>query len=135
VVNDVSVRDWQFKAPTMTLGKSFDTHGPTGPWIVTREELRDPHALDLRTWVNGEERQHSNTRELIFDCFEQVATLSTVCTLEPGDVVTTGTPGGVGVARGLWLVPGDVVRIAIEGIGAIENRVIDEPPDTASIPP
>ncbi len=133
VVNDVSVRDWQFKAPTVTLGKSFDTHGPIGPWIVTPEELGDPHTLDLHTWVNGEERQHSNTRELIFDCFEQVATLSTVCTLEPGDVVTTGTPGGVGVARGLWLVPGDVVRIAIEGIGAIENRVIDEPPGTASI--
>jgi 2-keto-4-pentenoate hydratase/2-oxohepta-3-ene-1,7-dioic acid hydratase in catechol pathway len=133
VLNDVSVRDWQFKAPTVTLGKSFDTHGPMGPWIVTPEELADPHVLDLRTWVNGEERQHANTRDLIFDCFEQIATLSTVCTLEPGDVVSTGTPSGVGVARGLWLVPGDVVRVAIAGIGAIENRVIEEPPDTASI--
>jgi 2-keto-4-pentenoate hydratase/2-oxohepta-3-ene-1,7-dioic acid hydratase in catechol pathway len=131
VVNDVTVRDWQFKAPTMTLGKSFDTHGPIGPWIVTPDAVGDPHALDLKTWVNGELRQHSNTRELIFDCFDQVATLSTAFTLEPGDVVTTGTPSGVGVMRQKWLVPGDVVRVEIERIGALENPVIDEPAETA----
>jgi 2-keto-4-pentenoate hydratase/2-oxohepta-3-ene-1,7-dioic acid hydratase in catechol pathway len=130
VVNDVTVRDWQFKAQTMTLGKSFDTHGPIGPWIVTADELGDPHALELRTWVNGELRQHSNTRELIFDCFDQVATLSTAFTLEPGDIVSTGTPSGVGVTQQQWLVPGDVVRVEIAGIGAIENRVIEEPAET-----
>jgi len=133
VVDDVSVRDWQFRAPTMMLGKSFDTHGPVGPWIVTPDEVGDPHALDLRTWVNGELRQHSNTRELIFDCFDQVATLSTAFTLEPGDVVSTGTPAGVGAAAGKFLVPGDVVRIEIEKIGVIENRVIEEPAEAAFI--
>jgi len=134
VVDDVSVRDWQFKAPTMTLGKSFDTHGPIGPWIVTADEVGDPHALTLETWVNGERRQHSNTRELIFDCFDQVATLSTVCTLEPGDIISTGTPGGVGAAQGKFLVAGDVVRITIERVGTIENRVVEEPPSTALLP-
>ncbi len=135
VVNDVSVRDWQFKAPTMTLGKSFDTHGPIGPWIVTADEIGDPHALGLRTWVNGEERQSSNTKQLIFDCFAQVETLSTVCTLEPGDIISTGTPGGVGVAKKppQFLKDGDVVRIEIEGIGWIENRAIPEPDDTPRI--
>jgi 2-keto-4-pentenoate hydratase/2-oxohepta-3-ene-1,7-dioic acid hydratase in catechol pathway len=133
IVNDVTVRDWQRRAPTMTLGKSWDTHGPMGPWIVTPDELGDPHALELRTFVNGELRQHSNTRHLIFDCFAQVETLSTVFTLEPGDVVSTGTPGGVGYAMEprQYLRPGDVVRVEIERIGAIENRVIEEPPDTA----
>jgi 2-keto-4-pentenoate hydratase/2-oxohepta-3-ene-1,7-dioic acid hydratase in catechol pathway len=113
----------------MTLGKSFDTHGPLGPWLVTADELGDPHALELRTLVNGEERQHSNTRQLIFDCFDQVALLSTVFTLEPGDVITTGTPGGVGAAMQpqRFLRPGDVVRIEIDGIGHIENEVIEEP--------
>ena len=135
VVNDVSVRDWQFKAPTMTLGKSFDTHGPIGPWIVTADEIGDPHALGLRTWVNGEERQSSNTKQLIYDCFAQVETLSTVCTLEPGDIISTGTPGGVGVAKKppQFLKEGDVVRIEIEGIGWIENRAIAEPDDTDRI--
>jgi 2-keto-4-pentenoate hydratase/2-oxohepta-3-ene-1,7-dioic acid hydratase in catechol pathway len=133
VVNDVSVRDWQLRTPTMTIGKSFDTHGPMGPWLVTGDELGDPHALELRTWVNGELRQHSNTRELIFDCFAQVEHLSTAFTLEPGDVVTTGTPAGVGGAMRppRFLQAGDVVRIEIERIGSIENPVIDEPPDTA----
>ncbi len=129
VVDDVSVRDWQFKAPTWTLGKSFDTHGPTGPWIVTADEL-DPHGLDLWTWVNGEQRQHSNTREFIFDCWDMVATLSTVFTLEPGVIVSTGTPSGIGGPLKKYLKVGDVVRIEIEGIGVIENRVIDEPDDT-----
>jgi 2-keto-4-pentenoate hydratase/2-oxohepta-3-ene-1,7-dioic acid hydratase in catechol pathway len=135
IVNDVSVRDWQFKAPTMTLGKSFDTHGPIGPWIVTPDEVGDPHAMALQTWVNGEQRQNSNTKQLIYDCFAQIETLSTVCTLEPGDIISTGTPGGVGVAKKppLFLVEGDVVRIEIERIGWIENRVIPEPEDTQRI--
>jgi 2-keto-4-pentenoate hydratase/2-oxohepta-3-ene-1,7-dioic acid hydratase in catechol pathway len=135
VINDVSVRDWQFKAQTMTLGKSFDTHGPMGPWIVTSDELGDPHSLDLRTWVNGELRQESNTKNLVFNCFEQVETLSTVCTLLPGTVIATGTPGGVGVAMKppKFLVEGDVVRIEISGIGEIENKVIAEPADTATV--
>jgi len=129
VVDDVSVRDWQFKAPTMTLGKSFDTHGPIGPWIVTPDEVGDPHTLELQTWVNGELRQHSNTRNLVFDCYAQVETLSTVCTLHPGTIVSTGTPGGVAFAMKppRWLKAGDVVRIAIDRVGAIENRVIEEP--------
>jgi 2-keto-4-pentenoate hydratase/2-oxohepta-3-ene-1,7-dioic acid hydratase in catechol pathway len=133
IVNDVSVRDWQRRAPTMTLGKSFDTHGPTGPWMVTSDEVGDPHALELKTWVNGEVRQHSNTRNLVFDCYAQVETLSTVFTLLPGTIISTGTPGGVAAAMKppRWMVAGDIVKIEIEKIGAIENRVIDEPAETA----
>jgi 2-keto-4-pentenoate hydratase/2-oxohepta-3-ene-1,7-dioic acid hydratase in catechol pathway len=130
IVNDVTVRDWQMKAPTMTLGKSFDTHGPIGPWIVTGDELRDPHALGLRTWVNGELRQDANTASMIFDCFAQIATLTTAFTLEPGDIIATGTPAGVGLMRGTFLVPGDVVRIEIDGIGRLENPVVEEPDST-----
>ena len=128
-VNDVSVRDWQTRTPQWTLGKSFDTHGPFGPWLVTPDEVGDPHALDIRTWVNGELRQHSNTRHLIHDCYALVELLSTVCTLEPGDVVATGTPSGVGMLMDppRLLRAGDVVRVEIERIGAIENRVVDEP--------
>ncbi len=135
VCNDVSTRDWQFRAQTMTLGKSFDTHGPLGPWIVTPDEVGDPHSLGLRTWVNGELRQESNTKHLIYDCFDQVETLSTVCTLEPGDVISTGTPAGVGMAMDprSRLEPGDVVRVEIERIGWIENPVIEEPADTVQI--
>ncbi len=134
IVNDVSVRDWQRRAPTMTLGKSFDTHGPMGPWIVTPDEIGDPHKLDLKTFVNGEQRQHSNTKNLIFDCFAQVETLSTVFTLLPGTIVSTGTPGGVAAAMNppKWLKAGDVVRIEIEKIGSIENKVIAEPANTDS---
>jgi 2-keto-4-pentenoate hydratase/2-oxohepta-3-ene-1,7-dioic acid hydratase in catechol pathway len=132
IVNDVSVRDWQRKSPTMILGKSFDTHAPFGPWIITPDELGDPHKLELRTFVNGEQRQHSNTKNLIFDCYAQVETLSTVFTLLPGTVISTGTPGGVAAAMDppKWLKVGDVVRIEIEGIGQIENKVIAEPTTT-----
>src|SRR5277367_1329605 len=135
VVNDVSVRDWQFKAQTMTLGKSFDTHGPIGPWIVTPDEVGDPHTLELKTFVNGELRQHSNTRHLVFDCYAQVETLSTVCTLLPGTIISTGTPAGVAFAMKppRFLKAGDLVRIEIDRVGAIENRVIDEPADTVVI--
>ncbi len=134
VVNDVSVRDWQLRTPTMTMGKSFDTHCPLGPWITTPDELGDPHALGLRTWVDGDLRQDSNTKELIYDCFDLIEHLSTAFTLEPGDVIATGTPGGVGIAMKppRLLVAGDVVRIEIEGIGQLENPVIEEPADTAT---
>jgi len=130
IVDDVSVRDWQLRTSQWILGKSFDTHGPMGPWLVTGDELGDPHALSVRTLVNGEVRQESNTRHLIFDCYDLVETLSQVFTLEPGDVVATGTPGGVGNAMSppRFLAPGDTVRIEIEGIGAIENPVVQEEP-------
>ena len=135
VVNDVSVRDWQFHTPTMTMGKSFDTHCPTGPWIVTADEVGDPHCLGLRTWVDGELRQDSNTKELIFDCFAIIEYLSTAFTLEPGDLISTGTPAGVGIAMKppRLLVAGDVVRIEVERIGQIENPVISEPDDTVRL--
>jgi 2-keto-4-pentenoate hydratase/2-oxohepta-3-ene-1,7-dioic acid hydratase in catechol pathway len=132
VVDDVTVRDWQLRTPTWTMGKSFDTHGPIGPWIVTTDEIRDPHRLDLRTFVNGELRQESNTKQLIFDCFYLIEHFSTAFTLEPGDVIATGTPGGVGILNKppQLLKAGDVVRVEIEGIGEIENPIIDEPADT-----
>ena len=125
VANDVSARDWQFHTPTFTMGKSFDTHGPIGPWIVTADEIDDPHALDLRAYVNGELRQSSNTREMVSDLWKQIAYLSTAFKLEPGDLIATGTPEGVGVGMDppVFLKPGDVVRCEIDGIGAIENRV------------
>lgn len=135
ICNDVTVRDWQARSATWTLGKSFDTHGPVGPWIVTPGEIGDPHNLNLRTWVNAEQRQSSNTRYLIFDCYYLVEYLSTVMTLEPGDIIATGTCGGVGVRmkpRG-YMKPGDVVRVEIEKIGVLENPVIEEPADTAFI--
>jgi 2-keto-4-pentenoate hydratase/2-oxohepta-3-ene-1,7-dioic acid hydratase in catechol pathway len=134
IVNDVSVREWQWRTPTWTMGKGFDTHGPIGPWIVTPDEIGDPHALRIRTWVNEELRQDSNTRHLIFDCFALVEHFSSAFTLEPGDIVTTGTPKGVGGMSNppRYLVPGDVVRIAIDGIGQIENPVIAEPPGRVS---
>jgi 2-keto-4-pentenoate hydratase/2-oxohepta-3-ene-1,7-dioic acid hydratase in catechol pathway len=131
IVNDVSVRDWQRRTPTMTMGKSFDTHGPMGPWIET--DL-DPHGLRLRTWVDDQLVQDSTTDHLIFDCWQMVEHLTTAFTLEPGDVISTGTPAGVGFARTppLLLRGGMRVRIEVEGIGVLENPVIDEPADTAT---
>lgn len=125
VANDVSARDWQFHSPTFMMGKSFDTHGPIGPWIVTADEVSDPHALDLRCYVNGELRQSNNTGQMIANIWDQIAYLSTAFTLEPGDLIATGTPEGVGVGREppVFLQPGDVVRCEIDGIGVIENRV------------
>ena len=129
VANDVSVRDWQLRVPTMTMGKSWDTHCPFGPWITTTDEVADPHRLDLKTWVNGELRQNANTCDLIFDCDAIIEHLSTAFTLEPGDVIVTGTPSGVALFMNprTWLKDGDVVRIEIAGLGTIDNRVIDEP--------
>jgi 2-keto-4-pentenoate hydratase/2-oxohepta-3-ene-1,7-dioic acid hydratase in catechol pathway len=133
IVDDVSVRDWQIQTPQWSLSKSFDTHGPIGPWIVTPDELGDPHALPIRTFVNGALRQDSNTSQLIFDCFRTVEILSQACTLEPGDVIATGTSSGAAFAiEGQpWLEPGDRVRVEIDGIGAIENEVVEERPQGA----
>lgn len=135
VCNDVSVRDWQMRAQTFTLGKSFDTHAPFGPYLVTSDEVGDPHTLDLKTWVNGELRQNSNTRHLVFDCYEQIETLTAAFTLEPGDLVLTGTPSGVGIGFDpkRFLKAGDVVRIEIAKLGHIENAVVAEPADTDRI--
>jgi 2-keto-4-pentenoate hydratase/2-oxohepta-3-ene-1,7-dioic acid hydratase in catechol pathway len=113
------------------MGKSFDTHGPLGPWLVTGDELSDPHNLRIRTLVNDELRQDGNTREMIYDCFQQVAHLSQAFTLEAGDVIATGTPAGIGAVRqpfpdGLLTV-GDVVRVEIEGIGELRNPIVEEP--------
>jgi 2-keto-4-pentenoate hydratase/2-oxohepta-3-ene-1,7-dioic acid hydratase in catechol pathway len=135
VVNDVSTRDWQAHSPTWTMGKSFDTHGPTGPWVVTADEIGDPHQLDIKTWVNGELRQNSNTRQLLFNCYDLVEYLSTAFTLEPGDIIATGTSGGVGfkMTPPRYIGAGDTVRIEIQRIGVLENSVVAEPDDTAFI--
>jgi 2-keto-4-pentenoate hydratase/2-oxohepta-3-ene-1,7-dioic acid hydratase in catechol pathway len=122
VCNDVSARDWQKRSPTIMLGKSFDSHGPLGPWMVTPDEIEDPHDLAVTCTVNGEIRQSGNTSQMLNNCFEQIAYLSTVCTLEPGDVIATGTPAGTGAAMkppGLLKV-GDIVRCEVEKVGAIE---------------
>ena len=121
--NDATERVWQHRTPQWVLGKSFDTHAPFGPWITTVDEVRDPHALGIRGYVNGELRQNSNTRHLVFDLWDQIAQLSDVMTLEPGDLIFTGTPGGVGAAMSprRFLKAGDRVRVEIEGLGAIEN--------------
>ena len=126
VCNDVTARDWQFRSPTFTLGKSFDTHGPIGPWITTDDEIADPHALTITLELNGEQRQHASTGEMIYDIYDQIAYLSEVMTLEPGDLIATGTPAGVGIAGNRFMKPGDVVRVAVEGLGAIENRFVKE---------
>jgi 2-keto-4-pentenoate hydratase/2-oxohepta-3-ene-1,7-dioic acid hydratase in catechol pathway len=127
VANDVSARDWQRHTPTFTMGKSFDTHGPIGPWIVTADEIPDPQALALRCFVNGEKRQESTTANMIHSVAAQIEYLSTAFTLEPGDLIATGTPEGVGMAKDppLFLKAGDVVRCEIDGIGAIENKVAE----------
>ena len=126
IANDVSVRDWQMRVPTFTIGKSFDTHCPFGPAIVTKDEIPDPHNLNLKTKVNGEVRQQSNTKHLIFNCFELIEHLSTAFTLEPGDLILTGTPSGVGVVDNKFLKADDIVKISISNLGYIENKVINE---------
>ena len=130
--NDVSVRDWQIRVPTFQIGKSFDTHGPMGPWMVTPDEVGNPHDLDITCLVNGEERQKSNTKHLIFDCYDAIAHLIQAFTLDVGDILFMGTPSGVGVAMKppKWLVEGDVVRVEIEKLGYIENTVVKEVADT-----
>jgi 2-keto-4-pentenoate hydratase/2-oxohepta-3-ene-1,7-dioic acid hydratase in catechol pathway len=125
IMNDVSVRDWQWRTPTFTMGKSFDTHGPCGPWIVTPDEIDDPQDLHIETRVNDDLRQAQSTEQMIFSVAEQISYLSTGFTLEPGDVISTGTPAGVGASFDppRWLVPGDVVTITVGGIGTLRNPV------------
>lgn len=127
VANDLTARDWQFQSPTFTLGKSFDTHGPIGPWITTDDEIEDPHNLMMRLWVNGELRQEQNTGKMIYNIWQQIHHLSQVMTLEPGDLIATGTCANVGIALGKFLQPGDVVKVEIDRLGHIENRVVEEP--------
>ena len=128
VGNDVTERMWQHAGPQWSLGKSFDTHAPMGPWIVTADEVGDPHALGLRCFVNGEKRQDSNSRHLVFNIWQQVEHLTVGMTLEPGDVLYTGTPGGVGAAMDprQFLKPGDVVRCEVDGLGHIEGVMVAE---------
>ena len=132
VVNDFSIRDWQFRGPphTMTMGKSWDTHCPFGPYIVTSDEIDDPHNLTLKTFVNNEERQNTNTNLMIYDCYTLIEYLTTAFTLEPGDLIPTGTPEGSAVTTQNWLKPGDKVKVEIEGLGYIENNIIQEPNNT-----
>ena len=132
VVNDFSIRDWQFRGPphTMTMGKSWDTHCPFGPYIVTSDEIDDPHNLTLKTFVNDEERQNTNTNLMIYDCYTLIEYLTTAFTLEPGDLIPTGTPEGSAVTTQNWLIPGDKVKVEIEGLGYIENNIIQEPNNT-----
>jgi 2-keto-4-pentenoate hydratase/2-oxohepta-3-ene-1,7-dioic acid hydratase in catechol pathway len=131
--NDLSVRDWQGRAQTMTIGKSFDTHGPLGPWLVTPDEVGDSQNLRIRCFVGNEVRQDASTAEMVFDCFQQVSHLSEAFTLEPGDVIATGTPAGVGIGRAPIrenvLHIGQTVRVEIERIGELVNTVVKEPPD------
>lgn len=128
VGNDVTERMWQHGGPQWSLGKSFDTHAPMGPWIVTADEVGDPHSLGLRCFVNGEQRQSSNTEHLVFNIWSQIEHLSVGMTLEPGDCLFTGTPGGVGAAMDprQFLQPGDIVRCEIDGLGHIEGTMVAE---------
>jgi 2-keto-4-pentenoate hydratase/2-oxohepta-3-ene-1,7-dioic acid hydratase in catechol pathway len=128
IVNDVSARDLQFsKDVGISLGKNFDTALPMGPYLALTDEVPDPGHLEIKTYVNDELRQDSNTHNLIFDIPHIIWYLAQQLTLEPGDVIATGTPSGVGFAMKppLWLQPGDVVRVEIEGLGALENPVTD----------
>src|SRR5438477_7386564 len=128
ILNDVSARDVQLATSQWTLGKSFDTFAPMGPHIVTVDEVMDPHALEIRLSIGGETLQHSNTRELIFGVPELIEYLSQMMTLEPGDIISTGTPAGVGLGRTppRWLKPGEEVLIEIENVGSLRNPVIAE---------
>ncbi len=125
IFHDVSARDYQLSTSQWYIGKAFDTFGPMGPYLVTRDEVPDPHALDLELRLNGRIMQSSNTRNLIFGVPRLVAYLSSVMTLEPGDVIATGTPGGVGIylKPPRYLQPGDVCTLAIEKLGTLENPV------------
>jgi 2-keto-4-pentenoate hydratase/2-oxohepta-3-ene-1,7-dioic acid hydratase in catechol pathway len=128
VFNDVSARDFQFKDKQWTRGKSFDTFAPTGPCITTENQLKNTENLQIRTWVNGELRQNSTTRNMVFNVSQIVHHLSRVMTLEPCDIIATGTPAGVGfkMKPPTYLQNGDVVRIEIQGIGVLENTVEEQ---------
>jgi 2-keto-4-pentenoate hydratase/2-oxohepta-3-ene-1,7-dioic acid hydratase in catechol pathway len=127
VFNDVSVRDFQMKSPQWTAGKNFDATGAFGPWLVTADEVpAGGRGLHIETRLNGEVVQSASTTDLIFDVATLVSTLSQFMTLEPGDVIVTGTPSGVGMSRDpqLWMRPGDVVEVEVEGIGLLRNPIV-----------
>jgi 2-keto-4-pentenoate hydratase/2-oxohepta-3-ene-1,7-dioic acid hydratase in catechol pathway len=128
IVNDVTARDYQRATSQWLMGKTFDTFAPIGPWIVTADEITDPHALDIKLEINGEVLQDSNTRELIFKIPELIAFLSSVFTLEPGDIVSTGTPAGVGFTRKppRFLRPGEEMVVKVEKIGELRNPTVAE---------
>jgi 2-keto-4-pentenoate hydratase/2-oxohepta-3-ene-1,7-dioic acid hydratase in catechol pathway len=128
ILNDVSARDYQRATSQWLMGKTFDTFAPLGPWIVTTDEIADPHMLDIQLEINGEVLQKSNTRELIFKIPDLIAFLSSVFTLEPGDIVSTGTPAGVGFTRNppRFLRAGEEVAITIQGIGELRNPIVAE---------
>lgn len=129
---DYSVRDWQRASQTMIMGKGFDTHAPIGPAIVSLDEIDDLSALEVRSYVNGEQRQSGHIRDLIHDIPAQIAHLTAAFTLEPGDLIFTGTPAGVGAGftPPKWLKAGDRVRVEIDGLGYIENQIVTEPGTT-----
>lgn len=133
--NDISVRDWQQRSPTMMMGKGFDTHGPTGPWIVTPDEIKDVQALSVRCLLNGQVMQEASTAEMIFKIPAQIEHLTAAFTLEPGDVIFTGTPAGVGNWRNppVRLKAGDRVRVEIEGLGALDNICENESGETVIV--
>jgi 2-keto-4-pentenoate hydratase/2-oxohepta-3-ene-1,7-dioic acid hydratase in catechol pathway len=126
VCNDVSVRDWQHRTPTFTLGKSFDTHGPIGPWITTSDLVANPEDLEIKLTVDGVVRQHARTNDLIYKIADQIEYLTTVMTLEPGDVIATGTPSGVAAVDQNWLKAGQLCEVEIEGLGVLRNRIVAE---------
>lgn len=128
VGNDVTERLWQHSTPQWSLGKSFDTHAPIGPWITTADEVPDPHNFNLRCFVNAQKRQESNTQHLVFDVWAQIEHLSQAMTLEPGDVIFTGTPAGIGATMDprQFLKPGDVLRSEIDGLGVMEATLVAE---------
>jgi acylpyruvate hydrolase len=123
--NDISVRDFQRRTVQWLQGKTFDSTGPVGPALVTFDEIADPHALDITLRLNGEVMQHSNTNQMIFDVPTIISYISQILTLEPGDLIATGTPSGVGAGRDpqVWLTPDDVVQVEIAQVGVLENRV------------
>ena len=128
IVNDVSARDFQMQTSQWTMGKTFDTFAPMGPFVVTADEIEDPHKLAISLRLNGELMQNSNTSNLIFGVPQLIAFLSSVMTLQPGDIISTGTPAGVGFARKppRWLLPGDEVAVEVEGLGRLVNPVVAE---------
>jgi 2-keto-4-pentenoate hydratase/2-oxohepta-3-ene-1,7-dioic acid hydratase in catechol pathway len=126
IINDVTARDWQQRHKQWFLGKSFDTFCPMGPWVVTRDELKDDD-ISVQCWVNGELRQSANSKDLIFDVPTLIETISAGITLYPGDIIATGTPAGVGLGfkPPKYLVAGDVVRLEVGGVGVLENKLIN----------
>jgi 2-keto-4-pentenoate hydratase/2-oxohepta-3-ene-1,7-dioic acid hydratase in catechol pathway len=128
IVNDVSARDFQMQTSQWTMGKTFDTFAPMGPLVTTADEIEDPHALSISLAINGEVMQNSNTSNLVFGVPKLIAFLSSVMTLSPGDIISTGTPAGVGFAQKppRWLKPGDEVAIEVAGLGRLVNPVIAE---------